>query len=453
MNPRKPQFSSDGILHATFNHHRFHLRHSTKGDHLLWINGQQPPLILDDTAADFVTYLVEGMWLYQHGDGDESSAVAEFVVDKMYRKYHRPLAIGKGRVTKERIRADLNRLYGTLISLAEGKCPVELGIDGKPINYGDWTAPARMDLAVTYKCNLKCDKCYVGDIPQIDEFSTDQWLQVFEKLWKAGIPQLVFTGGEPTIRPDLVQLISEADEFVTGLVTNGTRLAGLAESLRDASLDYVQVTIESPNCEVHDAMTGVPGSHSQTTDGIRKAQEAGLQVVTNTTLTKLNAPDFASTVRWLHGELGVTNVACNTLICSGRGTDCQSKHGLTGEELKSILGNACRTAEELGVNLQWYSPTCYTQFNPLEFEFGVKACSAAAHNMTVQPDGSVLPCQSWPSSVGNILTDEWKSIWESPVCLQLRKHGMATDECKGCSHFQQCGGGCPLDKTQREKTA
>ena len=70
--------------------------------------------------------------------------------------------------------------------------------------------------------------------------------------------------------------------------------------------------------------------------------------------------------------------------------------GLSTEELKSyFMPKALETAQKAGIRLEWYSPTCYKQFNPLEFGFGAKACSAAQYNMTIEPDGSVIPCQSW----------------------------------------------------------
>ena len=449
---RKPHFRSDGVLHATIDKQRFHLRRSATGDHLLWINGRQPPLMLDDTAADFVTFLIEAAWCYQQGDGDETARVMDHVVTAMLRKYRRPLGIGKGRVTRERISADLDTLFGTLMSIAKGACPAELGIDPGIIDYADWSAPARMDLAVTYRCNLKCEKCYLAQGGPMYELATDQWLRIYESLWRLGVPQVVFTGGEPTLRADLVQLISQADEFVTGLVTNGTRLAELAEALRDASLDYVQVTIESDSPDVHDRMTGCSGSHGKTVAGIRSALDAGLEVVTNTTLTGLNASCFPAMVLWLYEGLGVTNVCCNTLICSGRGIEYRQEHGVSDEELLPILQDACCVAEDIGANLQWYSPTCYTRLNPLDLGFGAKSCSAAAHNMTIQPDGTVLPCQSWPSSVGSMLTDTWRSIWEHPVCRRLRERQLASAECSGCIFVHQCGGGCPLDEIARIRT-
>jgi len=240
---RKAQFRADGVLHATINGHRFHLRRADPAkDNYLWIDGRQPPIVLDRTATEFVAHLIDAMWLYQQGDGDESQAVIDYVVGKMAEKHSTGLLPWR-KVKREKIVSDLNRLFGTLMSVANGTCPVEAGLGARSLEYGKWIAPARMDLALTYRCNLKCPKCYVGDRKIGRELDTAEWIKVYEVLWKAGVPQVVFTGGEPTLREDLVELVGEADEFVTGLVTNGTRLTELAEALHGASLDYAQVTI------------------------------------------------------------------------------------------------------------------------------------------------------------------------------------------------------------------
>ncbi len=451
---RKSRFKHDGVLHATINGHRFHLRRKDPTrDDFLWIDGRQPPIVLDRTAADFVSHLIDAMWLHQRGNGDQSQAVIDYVVEKMAGRYSRgPRLFGRA-VARETIAADLNRIFGTLMRLAEGTCPAEAGLGSKEIRYGKWLAPARMDLAVTYRCNLKCGKCYVGDRRVERELGTREWVCVYETLWKSGVPQVVFTGGEPTLRDDIVELVSEADEFVTGLVTNGTRLRELSEALRDASLDYAQVTVESFDAGIHDRIVHADGSHAKTVAGIERALAAGLEIVTNTTLTRANAASFVETVRWLHG-LGIRNVACNTLICSGHGVEYRRENGLDEKSLGGLLAAARRTAEDLGIAFQWYSPTCYHGgVDPVALGLGVKTCSAAAHNMTIQPDGTVLPCQSWPDAVGNILKDEWGSIWRHPVCVKLRERRMTPAECRGCEHEISCGGGCPLDASPRIKSA
>lgn len=446
---RKPHFQSDGVHHATINGHRFHLIPGVTDHHRLLIDAKPPMLILDDTAYNFVRFLIDAMWMYQRGEGDESASVINYVVDQMFSKYGQPKKLRrKPVVTRAMIHTDLDKIWAALMAIADGgKCPHELGIGPTQIKFGTWTAPARMDIAVTPECNLLCEKCYRDDQP-ISQMTLSEWCQVYEILWKIGIPQIVITGGEPTLRDDIVELVANAEEFVIGLVTNGTQLERLAEALAEASLDYTQITIESLNPVTHDCMTGITGSWEMTRNGILAAKNVGIQVATNTTLTKRNRHEFNDTIAWL-ADQGIQHIACNTLICSGRGKDCREKSGISDEELKPILETAMKMAQTKGVELAWYSPTCYTQLNPLELGFGVKCCTAALLNMTIEANGDVRPCQSWPESVGNILKDEWSIIWNNPVCQDLRSHSEMKRTCAGCTYWRECGGGCPLDDTPR----
>jgi radical SAM protein with 4Fe4S-binding SPASM domain len=174
---------------------------------------------------------------------------------------------------------------------------------------------------------------------------------------------------------------------------------------------------------------------------------SGLEVITNTTLTKDNITAFTDTITF-GGQLGLKTMACNTLLCSGRGTCCRQSEGVPIEQLKVTMTKALEAAAKAGIRLEWYSPTCYKQFNPIEFGFGPKSCSAAQYNMTIEPDGAVIPCQSWfKDKVGNILKDPWESIWNHPVNIGLRKkkYLQGREECRECEYIAECCGGCPLE--------
>ena len=123
------------------------------------------------------------------------------------------------------IESDLKTLVDCLCTIARGGEP-PLSIE--PVSLADYAprmaAPHRMDLMVSsmvkdgaWHCNQKCLHCYAANQPlsAVPELDTDQWLAVIEKCRNAGIPQLTFTGGEPTLRHDLVKLVQAAQWFVT----------------------------------------------------------------------------------------------------------------------------------------------------------------------------------------------------------------------------------------------
>jgi radical SAM protein with 4Fe4S-binding SPASM domain len=427
--------TSSRIKHVTVPGLRLHLRRGAPN--MLWVNGQNL-LLVNETAADFIEAFVEVMSGYQ--ERLDADGFKKGLVSKMQNKYPK--------VPAEVLIKDFDSIYGSLLEVARGSCPVsDVKLETKETEPELWSAPPRMDLALTYRCNNNCYFCYTGGPHNLAELKTGQWKAALDKLWDSGVPQVVFTGGEPSLREDLVELVDHAREFVTGLVTNGRRLGKLAAELKRVDLDYVQVSLEAASAGIHDQMVGSSGAWKETVDGIQAALKSGLEVVTNTTLTRDNAPAFAELIE-MGSTLGLKTMACNILICSGRGTGARKDMQLSMDDLKATLVRALETAEKSGVRLEWYSPTCYNRFNPIEFGFGVKACSAAQYNMTIEPDGSVMPCQSWlKEKVGNILKDPWESIWNHPVSVGFRKKEYLKDreECKGCEHLAQCCGGCPLE--------
>jgi radical SAM protein with 4Fe4S-binding SPASM domain len=80
----------------------------------------------------------------------------------------------------------------------------------------------------------------------------------------------------------------------------------------------------------------------------------------------------------------------------------------------------------------------------MQLELGVKGCTAALFNMCVEPDGGVIPCQSYYLQLGNLLTDSWESIWNHELSVSLRERRAIPDKCNGCGLLAECGGGCPL---------
>ena len=332
-----------------------------------------------------------------------------------------------------RLRDDLELMLRSLVSIARGgEAETEVAL----LSLGEYapymTAPHRMDLMVsamtkngTWHCNQKCLHCYAAGQPmgEMAELSTEEWKTVLQKLRAANIPQVTFTGGEPTMRSDLVELVQAAEWFVTRLNTNGRLLTPqLCRDLYNASLDSVQVTLYAADADAHNALVGAPG-FADTVAGIRCAVEAGLIVSINTPLCSLNR-NYAETLRFAH-SLGVRYATCSGLIPSGEalGDDSRATR-LSGEELTDILREAAATASALGMELDFTSPGWLDEetLRSLGLHL-IPSCGACLSNMAIAPDGAVVPCQSWLGGVtlGNILTDEWADIWDTETCRTIRE--------------------------------
>ncbi len=321
-------------------------------------------------------------------------------------------------------------------------------------------APFKADVVVQYGCNNRCGHCY--NLParrRQPPMSMQTWRQVVEKLAELGVPHLILTGGEPTLCDDLPERIHLAHQYglVVGLNTNGRRLADPAFTARlaQAGLDHVQITLLSSRPEVHNSLCQASGSGSghlgnpfaETVAGIQNTLKAGLYTLTNTTLTRHNAQEAETLVDFLY-RLGIRTFAMNGIIRSGLGK--QFPDALAEEELAPVLVRVRDRAAELAMRFLWYTPTRYCRFSPLELELGTRRCNAAQYSICIEPNGEVLPCQSYYQPVGNLLRDPWPAIWESPLFRRLRGRiedpaGSGLPEpCWQCPDLPVCGGGCLL---------
>jgi radical SAM protein with 4Fe4S-binding SPASM domain len=416
-------------MHVTIDGIRLHLRTDEKK---LWINGQYV-LYLNNEANFIVKSFIQSCY------ETTPDYIVWRTVDKMVRHY---------RISRMHAAQDLNQVIGIIRNISHGQLPTHM-VGMKVVNCEETKAPNRMDLCLTYRCNNDCSHCYLSKTWQQDTgmfFDVDGWKRIIDKLWKIGIPQLVFTGGECTLREELPELIRHAKHFVTGIITNGTLITSeLADDLKSADLDWIQITLDSSKAAVHDKMQNRKGAYKETIMGIKNSIVAGLNVSINMTLTKRNHKDLNSLLT-LAKKLGVRQVSTNALINSGKGINARKKEGLSESALKKVLLEAKAHAKKIGVELNWFLPTCYKNLNPMELGFGQRACSACSTNMTIQPDGSVIPCQSWThETLGNIINDKWEKIWNHPTAQKLRSNSYAPDTCRSCDKIDTCGGGCPLD--------
>ena len=344
-------------------------------------------------------------------------------------------------LSRKRIRRDIRTIYTTIRQIAYRE---EVTTDVHYMNIGDYAplmqAPHRMDLMVSamtkqgsWHCNQKCVHCYAAGQTLSDEkeLSTDDWKKILDKCRAVGIPQVTFTGGEPTMREDLFELISYARWFISRLNTNGIRLTtDYCKKLRQAELDSVQITFYSADPEVHNRLVGA-ARYEETFAGIKNALAQGLSVSINTPLCTLNK-DYVKTLELLH-ELGVIYVTCSGLITTGSAAQAPSEAlQLESGELEQILRQAVAYCHENGMEIAFTSPGWLDEQVFEELNIPSPSCGACLSNMAITPGGNVVPCQSWLSDkpLGNMLTDDWNDIWDSDTCQERRAFSaQLTGEC------------------------
>jgi radical SAM protein with 4Fe4S-binding SPASM domain len=433
LSSRNGGFPKPGLFHFDYHGYgeraRVHLRIDTDGSGLLLVNASRI-LHLNPTATFMASLILH-------------NTPRDVAINSLMKVYNAP---------KDQIITDYAQTSDQLHELIkpDGACPIhDLNLEVTPPFSARPSAPYRMDLAITYRCNNDCSHCYNARPRDYPELSTSHWHQILDRLWKIGIPHVVFTGGEPTLRQDLPELIKHAEQNgqITGINTNGRRLSDpeYVESLVKAGLDHVQITLESHDPLIHNAMVQSKGAWNQTVAGIRNVLETPLYVMTNTTMLTTNSPHMPETLEFL-AKIGVPTVGLNALIYSGHGLTVNS--GLAEADLSSLLNNARVIIAEHHQRLIWYTPTQYCNFDPTQLELGVKGCTAALYNMCIEPNGDVIPCQSYYQSLGNILSSNWKNIWNHELAIRLRDRKGIPDKCNNCVLLPECGGGCPLAADQ-----
>lgn len=442
-----------GVLHCTFNPEgpgvvRLHLvpprfRLFRSSSYVLILNGYYL-LPVGYSWAVLLSAFMDEVNAY---DGKE---IGEEAQDRIFSNTLRATCKVYPTANRAMVKDDLLAMLDVLFSIAAGGAP-DAEIERLSIrSYArNMKAPHRMDLMVSamtdesgaWKCNQKCTFCYAAGQPlgSTRELNTEEWKCAIDKLREAGVPMLTFTGGEPTLRTDLPELIEHAKWFVTRLNTNGVCLTEeLVARLKAASLDSLQVTLYSANEAIHNGLVG--SSHfTDTVKGIQNAVRVGLDVSVNTPLCKRNA-DYLETLRFLC-SLGVRFVTVSGLICTGGANLRHRNFDLSSDELYEIVASAKAFCVEHGMEIDFTSPGLIEKDRLEAIGMNTPACGAALSNMAIAPDGTVVPCQSWlgGADLGNILEQSFATIWKHPTCVTLRK--MREEESLSCPFRGQGRGG------------
>ncbi|MBN2085056.1 MAG: hypothetical protein JW748_07500 [Anaerolineales bacterium] len=248
------------------------------------------------------------------------------------------------------------------------------------------SAPYRLDCALTYRLPEGESIHYTPTERAKRELTADEWKTILDKSWAAGIPHVVFTGGEPVLRDDLPALIAHAEQIgqVCGLLSGSRRLAS-ADYLRtvcDSGLDHLMYLLQ-------------PDSEESWT-AVEKAVACDLAITVHLTLTRDLSPKAGAILERLH-QMQVKGLSLSASDPAG------------AEALIALRDRAA----ELGLTLQWDLPVPYSAANPVAKEVGAQSSGAGKAWLYVEPDGDVLPEQGVNRVLGNFLQDPWDSIWKN----------------------------------------
>ncbi len=349
--------------------YRLHLRLQPDGSGVLVLNASTV-LHLNASAAEYAFHFIRG--------AAPDQAAREIA--------------GRYRISRARARKDyldfIDRLE-TLIHTPDLDPVSYLDFDRVSPNTAALTAPLRLDCALTYRLPPGADPLNAPEKRVERELTTDEWRRLLDKAWAAGIPHIVFTGGEATLREDLPALVAHAEKNgqVAGLLTDGHKLTDLAylDTLLQTGLDHLMIVLPSE---------GEPGWSA-----IQNAVAADIFLSVHLTVTPRNA-SFAPALLEKLARLGVVSLSLS----------------ISEPSLITELSRLRDQAADLGLRLVSDLPVPYSSANPASLETVEDAEPAGAGKawLYVEPDGDVLPAQELPGQIlGNLLRDEWSKIYSS----------------------------------------
>lgn len=342
---------------------------------------------------------------------------------------------------------------------------------GDSVRYGGWNGgtPTVMVWNVTTRCNLECRHCYATSGPGPDpsssaELSTVEGRRLLADAATHGTRVVLFSGGEPLLRPDLLTLMEYAGEqgMRPVLSCNGTLLTeDLATRLQGVGLGYVGISLDGPPA-IHDALRGRAGAHAEAVRGIHAAQEAGLKVGLRTTLTRATIPHLDAIFQWVERE-SIPRVCFYHLVGVGRGEGLERETPSARETRAAVdrifdwtlsLQQADRQIEVLTVANAVDGVYLYLTLrasNGLRTQRLLDLLRRAGGNASgsrigcVAADGTVHPDQFWRARVlGNIRQSPLSTIWEGlegSFLHQLRnRKARLQGRCAVCRFQDLCNG-------------
>ena len=348
--------------------YRIHLRLRKDGSGILIVNAATI-LHLNPTAAEYAFHFIK------RTDTREAAK-------QVSARYH---------VTKETALQDykdfVDRIQ-TLVSTPDLDPVSYLGFERVVPHSADLTAPIRLDCALTYRLPANTQAEYAPTRRVNRELNTDEWKAILDKAWQAGIPHVTFTGGEPTLREDLPELIAHAESLgqVCGLLSDGLKLADreYLHILLQTGLDHLLFLLQ-PDRE-------------KSWQALETIMPEDLFVTVHITVNEQLAQNIDGTLDRFAG-LGVKSISMS----------------ITDNSLKPQLDILTQRAADLNMTMRFDLPVPYSSQNPVALETEEDDLPSGAGNawLYVEPDGDVLPTQGVADHVlGNFLTDDWEKIYK-----------------------------------------
>lgn len=354
---------------------RLHLRVREDGEGLLVVNASSM-LHLNKTATEYAHLYV-------------NQTSVEDVISHITGRYRQVSA-----AQAERDYLNFDETIKQILFTEDLDPTLTFGIEREELYSKNLSEPLRLDCALTYRLSDPAPSTGVLAKRVERELTTAEWVAIIDGAWAAGIPHIVFTGGEPTLRDDLPDLIDRAERNgqVTGLMTDGRRLSNsdYLKALLTSGLDHTVIIL---SVDDQASWEGIASFNYW-----RKVLEEDLFVAAHLTITQENADSYQQIISRLE-DAGVSALSLST----------------DKQFLAPNLTNARDFATGRGLEIVWDLPVPYSALNPVELESASDPDSgylsgAGRGWLYVEPDGDVLPGQGISHRLGNLINDKWDKV-------------------------------------------
>ena len=301
-----------------------------------------------------------------------------------------------------------------------------------------------MSWNTTNKCNMYCKHCYRdAGIEAQHELNTVEGKSLLDEVAKAGFKIMVFSGGEPLVRPDIFDLIKHAVKVGLRPVigSNGTLITKrVARELKNAEVMGVGISLDSLNPKKHDEFRSYKGGWREAVIGMKNCRDIGLHFQIHTTVMNWNKDEILDITDF---AIGMGAVAHHTffLVPTGRGEDIEEEL-LKPEEYERLLKDIMLKQNDVNIELK---PTCAPEFMRIAKEMGMnprfsRGCLAGTSYCIISPSGDVQPCAYLNLPIGNVRETSFSEIWrDSPIFKELRTMNYK-GKCGICDYKKDCGG-------------
>ncbi|WP_407397342.1 putative heme d1 biosynthesis radical SAM protein NirJ2 [Anaerovibrio sp.] len=297
---------------------------------------------------------------------------------------------------------------------------------------------------VTNACNMFCDHCYrEAGCKAEEELSTEEAKTLLDQIAKAGFKIMIFSGGEPLTRPDILELVSYATSLGLRSVfgTNGTLITlEMAQKLKDAGAMGMGISLDSMDKKKHNEFRKFEGAWEGAVQGMRNCRAVGLPFQIHTTVMDWNNHELEAITDFAVAEGAVAHHFF-FLVPTGRAKTIEAE-SLRAEQYEETLTRIMKKQTEVDIELK---PTCAPQFMRIAAQMGIKTrfrrgCLAGTAYCIISPRGKVQPCAYLNMELGDVRETPFDEIWKNNEVLNTLRTLEYKGGCGECEFKRACGG-------------